>query len=74
MPITLIDTLTYACYRHNRNLSPRISPARWKRVFDDAEAMEARYQDEQEMLDAQDWYENVGHGLSSGRPHMPEVI
>jgi len=73
---TLIDNLTYACYRHNRHLCPGISPERWKIIFTNVDAMEERYQDEEEMLDVPDdaWYENIGHGLSSGRPHMPEVV
>ena len=73
---TLINNLTYACYRHNRRLCPGISPDRWKRVFDDVDAMEERYQDEEEMLDVPDeeWYENVGHNLAYGVPHTPRVV
>lgn len=70
---TLIDTLTYSCYRHNRNLFPGISPARWKRVFDDVDVMEARYQDEEEMLGAPDeaWYEDLGHTKAHGQEIPP---
>ena len=43
----VIDSLTYVNYRHNRRISPDISPERWAKIFGPgASAMEARYQQE----------------------------
>ena len=43
---TVIDALTYASYRHQRQISPRITPEQWGHVFPNATDMEARWQDE----------------------------
>ena len=42
----LIDALTYASYRYNRVNAPKIAPERWRAVFVEADALEARYQAE----------------------------
>jgi hypothetical protein len=42
---TLMADLTYRCYAHNRDLSPDITPASWKKVFGpEVDDFEARYQ------------------------------
>jgi hypothetical protein len=45
--LALLDNLTYYCYRHNRKLSPEISPEQWARIFGSTEAFEVRFQKEQ---------------------------
>jgi hypothetical protein len=42
----VVDELVYRNYAANRRQSPHVSPARWGRIFDNVEALEARYQDE----------------------------
>lgn len=43
----IVDELTYINYRHNRNLSPHITPERWEKSYGpQAKAMEERYQQE----------------------------
>lgn len=44
----LIGNLNYACYRHNREISPDIPPHDWGNVFKNWEELEARYQLEME--------------------------
>ena len=44
----LIAELTYRNYAHNRRRSPRITPEDWARIYPDAEAMERRFQEEEE--------------------------
>lgn len=74
-PKMVIDILTYACYRHNRNLFPRISSERWRLVFDGADVMEKRYQDEEEMLAAfgEGWYEELSHAQAHGQ-EIPVMV
>lgn len=44
-PKQIIDELAYRNYRHNRELSPNITPERWAVVYGRATAkMEGRYQ------------------------------
>ncbi len=43
----IIDHLIYASYRANRARSPDIAYRRWSVIYDNIEAMEARYQSEQ---------------------------
>lgn len=48
-PLTLddlVDSLTYISYATQRDLAPHITPETWAKYFDNAEAMEARYQRE----------------------------
>jgi hypothetical protein len=46
-PTTLVDTLTYSSYAHNRQLTPYVTPEQWRVVFGErTAALEARYQDE----------------------------
>lgn len=41
----VIDHLTYASYKHNRDISPEVPPARWVTIYGpNATAMEAQYQ------------------------------
>ena len=48
-PTTLVDELTYANYRYNRQRSPDITPVQWRRVIPEfTDAMEARFQAEVE--------------------------
>lgn len=43
----LIESLNYACYRHNRRVSPNREPSDWKMIFGDKiERFEERYQRE----------------------------
>ena len=42
----LMDELTYANYKHNRGRAPEIPPERWKKIYANVDAMEARYQRE----------------------------
>lgn len=42
----IIDHLTYCSYRHNRNISPNVTPEQWKSIFFNVDEMEARYQRE----------------------------
>lgn len=42
----MLDDLTYRSYSYNRSLSPNIKPWQWARIFPDAAALEARYQQE----------------------------
>ena len=43
----LIDSLTYSSYRHNREISPEVTPERWQKVFGPStDAMEQKYQGE----------------------------
>jgi hypothetical protein len=43
---SLCDELAYASYRHNRRLAPGVSPERWAKIFQGAETLEMRYQQE----------------------------
>lgn len=45
-PQNLIDHLTYASYRHNRNISPGTTPEQWKVIFNNVDEMEKKYQQE----------------------------
>lgn len=45
-PADVLDALIYRSYVAQRRLSPEVEPARWARIFDDVEAMEARYQED----------------------------
>lgn len=46
-PATLINELTYANYRFNRQRAPELTPASWRRAIPEfTEAMEQRYQQE----------------------------
>ena len=45
-PSEIADELTYINYAHNRRLSPHISPERWEKVYPNAQALEARFQEE----------------------------
>lgn len=46
-PVELVDELTYINYRHNRQISPHVSPERWAKVYGPtSKAMETRYQGE----------------------------
>jgi hypothetical protein len=40
----LVDELTYASYKFNRERSPNIAPERWARIFPEAVALEKRFQ------------------------------
>ena len=43
----IICELTYINYKHNRELSPEISPERWEKVYGESTpSMERRYTDE----------------------------
>lgn len=48
----LIDHLTYSSYRHNRNISPNITPEQWKSIFSNADEMEKKYQEEIKSLNS----------------------
>lgn len=48
MEAALLDSLHYMSYRHNRKISPEITPEMWSRIFGPTEAMEARFQKELE--------------------------
>jgi len=44
---SILDSLTYACYKQNRELSPSVKPEDWQPCFDAPVApMEERYQTE----------------------------
>ena len=44
---SIVDYLTYSNYRHNRNLSPHITPEQWAKCgYPNVTAMEAKYQTE----------------------------
>jgi hypothetical protein len=44
---TLIDSLTYSSYAHNRQLTPSVTPEQWSAIFGERTAiLERRYQDE----------------------------
>lgn len=44
----IVDSLLYACYAHNRNMTPSVTPEEWQACFDaPVGPMEARYQAEQ---------------------------
>lgn len=45
-PSTLVDELIYSNYRHNRTISPEVTPQEWTSVFPRWEQLEARYQAE----------------------------
>lgn len=45
-PQDLIDHLTYASYKHNRNISPHITPEQWGTIFHNVEQLEKKYQQE----------------------------
>lgn len=45
-PAALIDYLTYRSYAHNREISPHITPERWRAIFSNVDAMEQEYQAE----------------------------
>lgn len=46
-PQSVLDELTYRCYRYNRLRSPDITPTLWQRVFGTATTqLEQRYQTE----------------------------
>jgi len=74
-PEALIDNLTYAGYRHNRDLFPRIAPERWARVFKHAAVLEKRYQDEEEALASfgEEWYEELGYARVRGQ-EIPVLV
>ena len=42
----VIGELTFVNYRFNRERSPDVTPAQWARIYPDAVALEARYQEE----------------------------
>jgi valyl-tRNA synthetase len=42
----VIDDLTYASYRHQRTISPHITPEQWVTIFPTSALMEARWQEE----------------------------
>ncbi len=42
----IVDFLTYANYRHNRQVSPHITPKEWAVIYPGADKLEARYQSE----------------------------
>lgn len=42
----LMDYLTYCSYRHNRKISPEITPEQWGKLFGPTEAFELRFQKE----------------------------
>lgn len=41
-----VDELTYLSYKANRQRSPHISPQEWASIYQNGEAMEARFQRE----------------------------
>ena len=44
---SIVDYLTYANYRHNRTISPHITPEQWAKCgYPNVTAMEAKYQAE----------------------------
>ncbi len=46
-PREVVDYLTYCSYRHNRKLSPTITPEQWAKIFGPrTQAMEERFQQE----------------------------
>ncbi len=45
-----IDELTYSCYQFNRLRSPEISPDRWSKIFQNADTLERRLQQEVQGL------------------------
>lgn len=45
-PAEIIDHLTFASYRFNRDRSPEVAPEQWGRIFAGVEKLEARYQRE----------------------------
>ena len=42
----IIDALTYASYRYNRDLAPHITAQEWVCVYGPTDEMESRYRDE----------------------------
>ena len=46
----IIDSLTYINYKHNRELSPDITPDRWALVYGEAEVKEMEKAYTQELL------------------------
>jgi hypothetical protein len=42
----LIDDAKYECYKYNRQRSPELAPELYKKVFDNVDAMEEKYQKE----------------------------
>jgi len=45
--MTIIDELTYINYKHNRQLSPEVTPERWVKVYgDNTLEMEKRLREE----------------------------
>lgn len=42
----LINELSYACYKFNRERSPDVTPEQWSKVIPDALIMEKRFQKE----------------------------
>ena len=46
----IIDTLIYINYKHNRELSPHITPDRWALVYGEAEVKEMERAYTQELL------------------------
>lgn len=42
--LAMIDNLTYASYKHNRQQFPQISPERWALIFPHASDLEEIYQ------------------------------
>lgn len=51
-PESVVDYLTYANYRHNRNIAPHVTPERWAKIYPGAAALEAKYQAEQAIAKA----------------------
>lgn len=49
----VIDELVYRNYAHNRRQNPSISPERMAKVYDNAEAMEKRFQEESARIATQ---------------------
>lgn len=45
----LVGSLTYSCYRFNRERSPDITPEKWGSIFKDVEKMEVLYQAEKQL-------------------------
>lgn len=45
-PEEIVDHLIYMSYRHNRKLTPEITPDQWALLFGQTAAMEARFQQE----------------------------
>ena len=45
-PKDMLDHLLYACYKHNRENAPEISPESWAKVLPNVPEMERRFQEE----------------------------